>query len=95
MPAPPEPSKSPLEEGMATYSSTLTGESQGQRGLVGYSSRGSQRVIPDGPTEYKEKLCSEQSQGSQPQLHIIQSVITGSALKTQIPILILRDWKLV
>ena len=27
----------PLEEGMATYSSILAGESHGQRSLVGYS----------------------------------------------------------
>ena len=27
----------PLEEGMATHSSTLAAESQGQRSLVGYS----------------------------------------------------------
>ena len=47
MPATLETRKSPLEEDMATYSSILAGESQGQRSLVGYSSQGSQRVIHD------------------------------------------------
>ena len=44
MPATPETRKSPLEEGMATYSSILAGESQGQRGLVGYSPQGLKEV---------------------------------------------------
>ena len=35
MPATLETRKSPLEEDMATYSSILAGESQGQRSLVG------------------------------------------------------------
>ena len=32
--------KDPLEEGMATHSSILAGESHGQRSLEGYSPRG-------------------------------------------------------
>ena len=32
--------ENPLEEGVATHSSVLAGESHGQRGLVGYSPRG-------------------------------------------------------
>ena len=34
----------PLEEGMATCSSILSGKSHGQRSLVGYSPWGSQRI---------------------------------------------------
>ena len=37
----------PLEEGMATHSSVLPGESHGQGSLVGYRSMGSQRVRHD------------------------------------------------
>ena len=37
----------PLEEGMATHSSILIGDSHGQRRLVGLLSTGSQRVRHD------------------------------------------------
>ena len=34
----------PLEKGLSTHSSTLSGKSHGQRSLVGYSSWGCKRV---------------------------------------------------
>ena len=39
----------PLEEGMATHSSVLPGESHGQRSLAGYSPQGRKEVDMTGP----------------------------------------------
>ena len=46
----------PMEEGMATHSSILGGESHGQRSLVGYSPRG-----------HKESETTEVTEDRRPQ----------------------------
>ena len=45
----------PLEEGIATHSSILPGESHGQRGLEGYSPWGCKRVGHDLVTKQQQK----------------------------------------
>ena len=42
----------PLEEGMATHSSTLAGESHGQRSLAGYSPQGCKELDMTEATEH-------------------------------------------
>ena len=48
----------PLEEGMATCSSILAWESQGQRSLVGYSPQGRTDTAKDNSTKVTELTCT-------------------------------------